>query len=291
MQGASPLASPGLDGARHGLNLWSRHPAGAYPRRWWLDQPLRCLTEACPAGCLPTLPLVYFVSPIPPPFPSGEGRDQGYFMQGASPLASPGLGGARHGLNLRSRRPAGAYPRRWRLDQPLRCPAGGLPGGVPAYPAVSLLCFPHPPAPLPLRGWGRFLVISPGAPPPAPRHLPAYGTYRPCRTGILRKGACGSAQWQRNQLPKECAARVQFWGCKGRSPLHEKTLGSPLPAGKGGRGDGGRIKAKGRVGKRQAKQSPARVPVRQVGRRQRSKCRRREIYASGCCKKAPDVVY
>ena len=29
-------------------------------------------------------------------FPSGEGGDQGYFMQGASPLASPGLGGMRH---------------------------------------------------------------------------------------------------------------------------------------------------------------------------------------------------
>ena len=64
---------------------------------------------ACFFGCLPPLPLAYFAAPLPrrgrisPPtrarralFPSGEGGDQGYFMQGASPLASPGLGGMRH---------------------------------------------------------------------------------------------------------------------------------------------------------------------------------------------------
>ena len=202
-----------------------------------------------------------------------------------------GLDGTRHGLNLRSRHPAGGVPPALVARPAIAVPDGGLPSLPPAYFFVSLLFCPHPPTPFPSGEGGDYKFISPGAPPPAPRHLPAYGTYRPCRTGILRKGAGGSAQWQRNQLPKECAARVQFWGCKGLRPLHEKTLGSPLPAGKGGRGIGGRIKAKGRVGRRQAKQSPARVPVRQVGRRQRSKCRRREIYASGCCKKAPDVVY
>ena len=31
-------------------------------------------------------------------------------------------------------------------------------------------------------------------------------------------------------------------GCRGRSPLHEKTLGSPLPAGKGGGGMGAESK-------------------------------------------------
>ena len=72
-------------------------------------------------------------------FPGGEGGDQGYFMQGASPLASPALGGARHlqtlpcrcsgadlarhWLNLRSRHPAGACPRRCRLPLSCRCPA------------------------------------------------------------------------------------------------------------------------------------------------------------------------
>ena len=36
------------------------------------------------------------------------------------------------------------------------------------------------------------------------------------------------------------AARVQPRGCKGRSPLHKKTKKAPLPAGKGGKGDGGK---------------------------------------------------
>ena len=54
------------------------------------------------AGGLPSLSPAdlafnFFSCPYPPtPFPSGEGGVQGYFMQGASPLASPGLnpGGA-----------------------------------------------------------------------------------------------------------------------------------------------------------------------------------------------------
>ena len=51
-----------------------------------------------------SLPLVYFPAPIPPtPFPSGEGGDYSYLMQGAPPLASPGLSRKRHGLNLRCR--------------------------------------------------------------------------------------------------------------------------------------------------------------------------------------------
>ena len=46
---------------------------------------------ACLFGRLLTLPLVYFPAPIPPtPFPSGEGGDYSYLMQGAPPLASPG---------------------------------------------------------------------------------------------------------------------------------------------------------------------------------------------------------
>ena len=52
-------------------------------------------------------------------------------------------------------------------------------------------------------------------------------------------------------------------GCKGRSPLHEITLGSPFPGGEGGRGDGGKNKAKGRVGGRQSRQAPRRVSQRQ----------------------------
>ena len=53
------------------------------------------------------------------------------------------------------------------------------------------------------------------------------------------------------QVPSLAQAR----GCKGRSPLHKKTKNLPLPAGKGVGGDGGRIKAKGRGGRRQARQA------------------------------------
>ena len=60
MQGASPLASPGLGGKRH----W-RWEGGS-------DTP----AGACPSGCRSTLPLAYFAAPIPPaPFPSGEGGE------------------------------------------------------------------------------------------------------------------------------------------------------------------------------------------------------------------------
>ena len=55
------------------------------------------LGVACLSPRLPTMPFVCRFSPISPtPFPSGEGGDQGYFMQGASPLASPALNRLRH---------------------------------------------------------------------------------------------------------------------------------------------------------------------------------------------------
>ena len=47
-------------------------------------------------------------------------------------------------------------------------------------------------------------------------------------------------------------ARVQPWGCKGRSPLHKITLISPFPLGRGW-GDGGRKEREGSVGRRQRK--------------------------------------
>ena len=59
-----------------------------------------------PGACLscrpPTLTLVCFFAPIPPPpSPPGKGETFSFLMQGASPLASPGLDGARHWLDLR----------------------------------------------------------------------------------------------------------------------------------------------------------------------------------------------
>ena len=112
--------------------------------------------------------------PHPPyPLPSGKGVTIGYFMQGASPLASPRLDGARHWLSL-----------------PYRCLGGG--GGTTRREPLSL----------------RF---------------------------------CGKP-------------RVQPRGCKGRSPLHKKTISPPLPAGKGVGGMGAEKQTKGRV-RRAAKQA------------------------------------
>ena len=76
MQGAPPLASPALSRPRHLQSQPLRRPAGV-----------------CPVGRLLTLPLVCFSAPIPPcpPSPVGKGEIFGFLMQGAPPLASPGL--------------------------------------------------------------------------------------------------------------------------------------------------------------------------------------------------------
>ena len=74
------------------------YPAGGVPG--WLAADLAAALpgggRACFVASLPRLSLLSCPpSPKgkdipPPPFPVGEGGDQGYFMQGASPLASPG---------------------------------------------------------------------------------------------------------------------------------------------------------------------------------------------------------
>ena len=64
MQGASPLASPGLDRLRHWLTLSLWHPAGV----------LLSLSPAYPAFSLLSCP------PFPqPPSPVGKGETLGYF--------------------------------------------------------------------------------------------------------------------------------------------------------------------------------------------------------------------
>ena len=168
MQGASPLASPGLGGTRHWVCLWKAgcggglaflvacrpafsllccppspkgkdipptrarralFPSGEggrflvflckgrsplHPRGWgdaaldllvesglWRGAYILCRlpTPPCryPEGAylpcrLPTLPLAFDPAPIPPdPLPGGKGEIFSFLMQGASPLASPGL--------------------------------------------------------------------------------------------------------------------------------------------------------------------------------------------------------
>ena len=61
-------------------------------------------------ACLPCHLFAVF-PPSPRPPSRREGGDQGYFMQGASPLASPALNRLRHLQTLPFRCPAGGYAR------------------------------------------------------------------------------------------------------------------------------------------------------------------------------------
>ena len=88
MQGASPLASPGLSGARHWLDLPARHSAGGL---------LSCL-PANIAFSLLSCPPSPKGKDIPPTrarralFPGGKGENHCFLMQGASPPAPRGAG-------------------------------------------------------------------------------------------------------------------------------------------------------------------------------------------------------
>ena len=108
MQGASPLASPGLKPGDTGTGAAYRALAGGLAPALPDDLAISVPSGGGGWGCRPALPLALILPPIPPaPFPGGEGGIQGYFMQGASPLASPRLDGARHWLFLPYRYPEG----------------------------------------------------------------------------------------------------------------------------------------------------------------------------------------
>ena len=84
-----------------------------HPRGWMgRDTGSTCvggaLRGAYPLCRLPLLPLACFSAPSPrPPSPPGKGETFSFLMQGASPLASPGLDGTRHWLDLRLAVPCG----------------------------------------------------------------------------------------------------------------------------------------------------------------------------------------
>ena len=171
MQGASPLASPGLNPGGTGFSCGKRVPAGG----------------ACLAGCRQTLPFRNPLGGLPslsPAYPAfsllscphppdplplrGRGRLKVILCKGLRPLhprAEPG----RHRLFLwKAGSGGGACLAGCRQTLPFRNPLGGLPSLSPAYPAFSLLSCPHPPDPLPLRGRGRFKVYFAGG--YRPRH-------------------------------------------------------------------------------------------------------------------------
>ena len=153
MQGASPLASPRLN------PRGTYNPCQAGARR-----------GACPLCRLPTLPLVCFLSPIPPtPFPAGRGRPKVYFAGGFAP-GTPALNRLRHLQTLPSRHRRGdlfsASPVRCKTDRTaflLAVPAAKERGdrGRWNYPSQATAAFEMVLSP----GAGRASAVG-GKPPP-----------------------------------------------------------------------------------------------------------------------------
>ena len=85
---------------------------------------------------------------------------------------------------------------------------GGLRFWSPAAPAVSFLCCPYPPDPLPRRGRGRFKVIScKGLRPLHPRGLNPGGT-----------GKGGEPRARRGACPRRCRLTLPLWYSQGGAP-------------------------------------------------------------------------
>ena len=102
--------------------------------------------------------------PPSPPFPlRGRGSLKVYFAGGFAP-GTPALNCLRHLQTPPCRSPAVVCPAGRRVDEHWRYPAGGLPGRSAARPALSFICCPHPPAPLP-GGKGAFSFHMQGASP------------------------------------------------------------------------------------------------------------------------------
>ena len=89
-------------------------------------------------------------------------------MQGASPLASPGLNPGGTGFSFGKRCPKGGLSPGLPAGSAVPVPEGGLPALPPADLAVCLLFCPHPPTPPSRREGGVSKFILPGASPPAP---------------------------------------------------------------------------------------------------------------------------
>ena len=121
--------------------------------------------------------LFYLLSPRPPS--RREGGDQGYFMQGASPLASPRLNPRGTGSTCRCRRLNGGVPPALLARRALAVPGGGLPSLSPAAPAFRFDSAPIPPSPFPAgRGRPR-LFYARGFAPCIPGNRPGAALARP----------------------------------------------------------------------------------------------------------------
>ena len=199
-------------------------------------------SPACPFTLASILP------PSPrPPSPPGKGETKGYFMQGASPLASPGLNPGGTGSTC----PGGEDHLKRRSSSPPVPPSPWLPA-LPIerrfYRFCAELAKPkaQPPAGH-LYGRNckcrrRFNAGVPGAEPLASPRLNPRGTSYPRRLrprrggGVPPRGTCTAGTVS--------AANGLMQGCRGRSPRRNKLIVSPFPAGEGGRGDRGQNQSK-----------------------------------------------
>ena len=140
-----------------------------------------------PAGGLPSLSPAYpafslLSCPHPPDprsqsaLPGGKGETKGYFMQGASPLASPGLNPGGTGFSCGKRCPNGGLPGRLPADLALPEPGGelarvvadrprlagtrrGAQGGVACLPFTLTSILPPSPQPPSRREGGDFRLF------------------------------------------------------------------------------------------------------------------------------------
>ena len=196
MQGASPLASPGAEPGRRGLNLRWRCPAGGLPS----GAPEQGAKPASSGGTAVLLAgfscrIKVFLSYPPSPLPlRGRGSPRLFHARGFAPCI-PGAESGRRGLNLR-----------WRY------PAGGLPSLSPADLAFSFFSCPYPPSPrsqsaLPLRGRG------------SPRLFHARG-FAPCIPGAEsgRRGLNLRWRYPAGGLPSGAPEQGAKLACKGLNP-------------------------------------------------------------------------
>ena len=172
MQGASPLASPGMNPGGTGRPCRTGTPAGGLSG-WLPARPATAVPNgsSCRLCRLLTLPSLSFLPPSPPPpFPTGRGRPKLFYARGFAPCiprAEPG----RHWLSL-----------------PYTCPRGGR-AFFAAYLRclLFLFCPPSPkgkdiPPPPSRREGGDHKLVLPGASPLASPGLNPGGAGRPRRT-------------------------------------------------------------------------------------------------------------
>ena len=151
MQGASPLASPGAEPGRRGLNLRWRCPAGGLPS----GAPEQGAKPASSGGTAVLLAgfscrIKVFLSYPPSPLPlRGRGSPRLFHARGFAPCI-PGAESGRRGLNLRWRYPAGGLPSGAPEQGAKPAPSGGtvvLLAGFSCRINVFLSLSPQPPSP------------------------------------------------------------------------------------------------------------------------------------------------